>query len=75
MNKWIDLIKLILSIFLVFTPIIILLCFNSSTELLISNGYELGVDGIVVSKNLIRIATLFFISKLGYKIFESINKK
>lgn len=62
--------KLILSIILIGTPIIILIYLLFRNDLLLPKGYDLAINGFVISRNMVIIATLFLISKLGYKLLE-----
>lgn len=46
--------------------------FAFNTKSLVPKGYELAIDGYVISKTLMVIFTLYLLSKLGYYF---INKK
>lgn len=57
-------------------PILILSGFYFGQFNLMPPGYVLAIDGFVVSKNLVLIALLYFISKLGLFLatyFQKVN--
>lgn len=62
--------QLALLMMLLSFAISIYLCFNS--KILIPKGYELAIDGYVISRTLIIIFTLYLLAKLGDFL---INKK
>lgn len=51
-------------------PIAILIYMYFNSKLLLPKGYELALDGYVVSKNLILIFIFYLLSKLGVLIYE-----
>lgn len=56
--------KLGMSILIVLIVISIFLVFNS--EYLIPKGYELAIDGYVISRSIMIIFSLYLLSKLGF---------
>ncbi|AMA71431.1 hypothetical protein [Aneurinibacillus thermoaerophilus] len=64
--------KSILAYTLILLPLAISIYFLINPKALIPNGYELAIDGYVISRTLIFIFTFYLLSKLGYFIT---NKK
>ncbi|KZR58116.1 hypothetical protein [Pseudobacillus badius] len=62
----------ILPYVLIFLSLAISTYFAFNIKALMPKGYDLAIDGYVISKTLIVIFTLYLLSKLGY---YSINKK
>lgn len=59
--------KQIIGVFCIIIPIIILIYFNFNSEsLLLPAGYELAIDGYVISRTLVTIFTFYLIVKFGY---------
>lgn len=54
-------------------PIIVLSYLYFNSKALIPAGYDLAIDGYVISKNLVLICNLYFISKLGIFLHEYIE--
>ncbi|MFE4708030.1 hypothetical protein [Peribacillus simplex] len=61
-----------LGIFLILISLAISIYFLIDSESLIPKGYELAIDGYVISRNLMIIFTLYLVAKLGDFL---INKK
>lgn len=55
-------------------PIAFLIYIYFNSNILIPKGYELAIDGYVVSKNLILIFIFYLISKLGVFCYGHIKK-
>ena len=61
-------------IILLAIPLIIALIFIFNRDLLIPAGYELGVDGAVISRNLYVLFILYLITKVAFH-FSGRSKK
>ena len=51
---------------LIILPIMLALFILFNDNLLIPRGYELGVDGVVISRNLYILFILYLIAKVGF---------
>ncbi|MFB6496241.1 hypothetical protein [Bacillus haynesii] len=59
-------------ILLIISALIISMYFMLNTKALIPSGYDLAIHGIVISRTLMIVFTLYLLSKLGYFL---LNKK
>ncbi|WP_043926619.1 hypothetical protein [Bacillus haynesii] len=59
-------------ILLIISALIISMYFMLNTQALIPSGYDLAIHGIVISRTLMIVFTLYLLSKLGYFL---LNKK
>ncbi|WP_243385688.1 hypothetical protein [Bacillus kexueae] len=55
-------------------PIIFLTYLFFNSEILIPAGYELAIDGYVISRTLVLLFNLYLISKLGIFLYKYIAK-
>lgn len=58
--------KSIIGVLCIIIPIILSLYIFFDSDILIPNGYELAIDGFVISRTLIFIFILYLVSKLGF---------
>lgn len=63
-----------LGILLIILPILSALYILLNSNLLIPKGYELALDGYVISRNLMVIFLLYLLSKFGYTLLQNRNK-
>lgn len=62
--------KSILAYILIFLPLTISLYFFINLKNLIPKGYELAIEGYVISKTMMLIFILYLLTKLGYFIIK-----
>ncbi|AWI13975.1 hypothetical protein CQJ30_18520 [Caldibacillus thermoamylovorans] len=55
-------------------PIVFSIFIFFNEKLLIPKGYELSVDGVVISRTLFLIFLLYLVSKLGVFIYKGVEK-
>ncbi|MDV2686474.1 hypothetical protein RYX56_19065 [Alkalihalophilus lindianensis] len=67
-------IKLRFAKLFVVLPVIGLIFLSVNSELLIPKGYQLAMDGYVISRTMVLIFTLYLITKLGYWMWERNEK-
>ncbi|KMJ55313.1 hypothetical protein AB685_27890 [Bacillus sp. LL01] len=67
-------IKLRFAKLFVILPVIVLIYLNINSEVLIPEGYQLAIDGYVISRTLVLIFTFYLVTKLGYWIWERHEK-
>lgn len=65
--------KTIFSYILIILPLLISTFFVFNTNKLIPDGYELAVDGYVISKTLMLIFSLYLLFKLGFYLIKQKN--
>ncbi|MDQ1236229.1 hypothetical protein QE450_003727 [Paenibacillus sp. SORGH_AS306] len=63
-----------LALVFIIIPILFVLFLSFDSEFLIPKGYDLAIDGYVVSRTLIIIFSFHLLTKLGYFILETKKK-
>lgn len=63
-----------LALVFIIIPILFVLFLSFDSEFLIPKGYDLAIDGYVVSRTLIIIFSFYLLTKLGYFILEMKKK-
>ena len=66
--------KLLIATICIIVPILLSILLYFKGDLLIPKGYELAIDGYVISKTLILIFLLHLLSKLGYFLHKNTTK-
>lgn len=64
--------KTILAYMFILLSLVLSIYFYIRSDLLIPAGYDLSVDGVVISRNLLLIFILYIIAKIGFNL---LNKK
>ncbi len=64
----------VLAVICIIAPILFGLWLSFNSEFLIPSGYDLAIDGYVISRTLMIIFCLYLLTKLGYFILESRKK-
>ncbi len=62
----------VIAYILIFLSLALSIYLFVSPSLLVPKGYELAIDGYLISRTLVMIFTLYLVSKLGYAL---LNKK
>ncbi|QDH21445.1 hypothetical protein FFV09_11710 [Saccharibacillus brassicae] len=63
-----------LAFLLIILPIVAALYLTFNSEFFISGGYQLALDGYVISRTLIVIFSFYLVTKLGYYILTNHKK-
>lgn len=66
--------KLLITILCIILPIVLSIYTFFNSEILVPNGYELSIDGYIISRTLVLIFILHSLSKFGYFIYKDYNK-
>lgn len=67
--------KQVLGLILVIIPLIFFVYLNfNSEQILIPAGYDLAIDGYIVSRSLVMIFTFYLLTKLGYFMLKETKK-
>lgn len=66
--------KLLVAMFLIIVPILLSIFFSFKSELLLPKGYDLALDGYVISKTMVMIFTFYLLTKTGFFILQHIKK-
>ncbi|MBM7713146.1 hypothetical protein JOC94_000112 [Bacillus thermophilus] len=66
--------KLLIAMFLIIVPILLSIFFSFKSELLLPKGYDLALDGYVISKTMVMIFTFYLLTKTGFFILRHIKK-
>jgi hypothetical protein len=65
-----------LGLLLILIPFLIALLFTFRSEaILIPRGYDLAIDGYVISRTLMIIFALYLSTKIGFKLYEGTKKE
>ncbi|WP_338754903.1 hypothetical protein [Bacillus sp. FJAT-52991] len=66
--------KFMIAILFISAPILFSIYLNFQNELLIPKGYDLAIDGYVISRTLMIISTFYLLTKAGYFIIKNTKK-
>lgn len=64
----------IIAMILIIVPILLSVLLNFKSDLLVPNGYDLAIDGFVISRTIVMMFTLYLLMKLGLFILTYTKK-